>query len=168
MPQFQKTKFLWTFRLGTASKFLGLSLESLLEWVWQTVRSCLGEIRYERNFSKMINVKNNVDISPVFLIDEDFWLIPLNFRSFYFQLFIYIPSFVRPSGAPIPIIHPIFPSPYILRGCFPSHPLETPPSLGHKIITGLCTSSPTEAKLGSFLLHMCLLLRTSLYMFFGG
>jgi hypothetical protein len=72
MPWFQDTNFPRNFCLGTASKFLGLSLESLLEWVWQTVRSCLGEIRYERNFSKMINVKNNVDISPVFLIDEDF------------------------------------------------------------------------------------------------
>ena len=35
MPRFQETKFLWTFHLGTSSRFLGLSHESLLEWVWQ-------------------------------------------------------------------------------------------------------------------------------------
>ena len=60
-----------------------------------------------------------------------------------------------------------------LRDCFPTHKTHTqhsfppPPSLGYQVSTGLGTSSPTETRQGSPLLHVCWRPRTSPSMLFG-
>jgi hypothetical protein len=56
MPQFQETKFPWTFHLGTASRFLGLSCGSLLEWMWQS--RIVTIILYHRTTSESLHIHN--------------------------------------------------------------------------------------------------------------
>ena len=56
-------------------------------------------------------------------------------------------------------------SPLPLRGCAPRHTH----SLGHQVSTTLGTSSPTEARQGSLLVHMCQGLRpVCVYSLVGG
>ena len=93
----------------------------------------------------------------------------LNLSFLLIILFIYIPNVAPHLGPPSQSssLHPPSPSPLRVSSCSPFPSPKHPSSLEHQVSMGLGVSSPSEAKQGSPLLHMCQGPRTSLCMLFG-
>ena len=85
--------------------------------------------------------------------------------SFYLIiLFIYLPNVVSFPSLPSQSSSHTHPRPFASERMLPHLPIQScssptyllhPPSFRHQITTGLGTSSPTESRQGSPLLHMC-------------